>query len=149
MRPPPAGQFSWACSTPSPSPYTATSTNPKASVRNRISPRASSARRLGHTFVAGICLSVMPSVCVRGGRAGLDDSELLGEPAGRRAADELAEVPVQVGLVVVAAVCGQIRERPVGPGHDLAPGTVEPDHPGRLLGRQADLGAEPVEQMAR
>ena len=127
-----------------------------------MSPRASRALNVGHTCGGGVC--VMPRSCPEVGRPGLDESELLGQPLRRRAPGQLAELAGEVRLVVdnrtrppgVANVVGcaspappALRVPAQAPSEltsptDPPPGAVEPDHPRRLLGRQAELGPEHV-----
>src|SRR5262245_66409821 len=85
----------------------------------------------------------MPAASLARGRIVLERWKLLGEKLRRRAAGQLAEVPVQGRLVEVAARGGDLsdgRERRRVPQHRRGP--VEPQQPGRELGAQPELLAE-------
>ena len=106
-------------------------------------PRASRARSVGQTCGAGV-FSVMPTSLPAAGSR-LDVSALLRQPGGRRAAR-----PAR-GTRAPGGPGRSSRTRPPRPRAGRAvpprpaaaepPGPVEPDHPGRGLRGQADLGA--------
>jgi hypothetical protein len=101
---------------------------------------------------------MLPIILPAGGH-GLDESELLGEPLGRRAARQGTKLAGQVRLVVVAALGRQAGEPHApgirrtrggrrGPG-DPVPRVVEPDHPGRLLRGKPHLSTEQRVEVTR
>src|SRR3954447_14320613 len=92
---------------------------------------------------------VMTSWCAGRDRFVLDDWELLlGQPARRRYAGQLVEVPGEVGLVVVPGLGGDGGEIGCAGAPQPPPGPLEAEHPGVRLRRHADLDAEALGEVA-
>src|SRR3954469_16808916 len=69
-----------------------------------------------------------------------------GQQLGRRDAGEVAEVAVEVRLVAVAALVGDVGEREVA--FEQPPRALEAQDPRERLGRQAELRPEPRGEVA-
>src|SRR5580700_10203046 len=85
------------------------------------------------------------------GRFGTAGPLALGQPRRGRAPRELAELAVHMRLVEVAGAAGEPGQVQRPPGRPApvqpAPGLVEADDPGRFLGTEPGLRAEPAAQM--
>src|SRR6266516_523235 len=161
--PPPSS--SWTCVTrPSPSVYRSCSRKPKAFVSQSAAAPMSSYESMGTIVGSRSVTATAVSCCMQASfRAGqycrqaslvLDECDLclsggdgaarqaLREELGRRRSRELAEVAVEMRLVVVAAVVGDLGPALLGLAAEQAKRPVEAEDASDRLRRQADLPAE-------